>query len=162
MSSHRNPNANENWETPENVRSPIWKLGKIYLDPATTRSNPMDATCIRTPDCDPDGLETNWNEFSGLTFVNPPYRKLWYSKLTLELIRRRPASEVIALLPAKPGTSWFQRIVAHADAAIFIHGRLTFEGAADPAPFESAIVYAGDSSKRFHRALGHLGWSLTL
>lgn len=160
--SKRNPSANENWQTPHEILSGLEKMGGVYFDPTTTKENPVGAQCIRTPDCVPDGLDTNWNEFGELTFVNPPYRALWYAKLHRELVRRRASSEIVALLPAKPGTAWFQKLIVHADAVIFVRGRLTFEGAPDPAPFESALIYAGDREKRFLRSFSDLGWKLSL
>lgn len=159
VSSKRNPNACEDWRTPAAILDPINRhFGRIAFDPATTRDNLTNAEYIRTEDCDPDGLATEWHTFGGLTFVNPPYRKAWYDKIGRELSKRSTDSELIALLPAKPGTAYFQNLVELCDATCFVRGRLTFDGAPTSAPFESALLYAGDRRARFVRAFRRVGW----
>lgn len=161
MSSHRNPQASPNWETPDSILGPIREhWGAIDFDPCTTRDNPTGALNIRTAGCDPNGLETSWSEFPGLAFVNPPYESKWYMKVWRELGSRPQTNEMIALLPAKPGTRYFQKLVVQCDGVIFIRGRLTFRGATMSAPFESALMYAGQSVGRFFDALGHMGWAV--
>jgi hypothetical protein len=159
MSMKRNPNGRGDWQTPEIVLDRVrryWR--KIDLDPATVRENPTKARYIRTPDCDPDGLKTRWSEFKGLTFVNPPYRQPWYNKIFCEMQARPEDNDIIALIPARPGTVYFQNIVGISEMVCFIRGRLMFKGATEPAPFESALVYAGLRDNRFKKAFGDLGW----
>jgi len=171
MSSRRNPAANDDWQTPPNIRELVdsfaLEMGfdRITLDPATTRENPMGAEFIRTPDCDPDGLETEWFELLSdkprFVYVNPPYRAAWYKKIELEAIRMRSAHtncQMVALLPAKPGTKYFADLAQQMDAACFITGRLTFKGAPDQAPFENALLYFGRKRHHFRAAVDHLGW----
>ena len=165
-------NANDNWETPESLLVDILhfayslELAGITLDPATTRENPTGAMRIRTPDCDPDGLETEWayvgvdESGSGLVYVNPPYRAAWYAKIANEADRLMPRGHMISLLPAKPGTKYFQRLASSAEARVFLRGRLTFRGAPDPAPFESALLYWGSAQHRFRAAFEGKGWAI--
>jgi hypothetical protein len=95
--------------------------------------------------------------------VNPPYRAEWYKKIVLEAVRRPHTlapSHMIALLPAKPGTAYFQEIADHMDAGLFIRGRLTFRGAAECAPFESALAYFGPSKHAFRAHFEEIGWAV--
>jgi len=159
MSSKRNPNARDDWQTPRAVLDPIEEhWDSIGLDPATVKSNPTNADRIRTPDHKTDGLETEWLRGPFLTFVNPPYRKPWYDKIIAELRWRHRDAEMIALLQAKPGTGYFQDIVELSDRVCFVRRRLTFVSCDFPAPFESALIYAGDRAARFERAFSSLGW----
>lgn len=173
MSSRRNPAANDDWQTPPNIRELVdsfaWtkNFDRITLDPATTRKNPMGAEFIRTPDCDPDGLETEWFELLSdkprFVYVNPPYRAAWYKKIELEAIRMRSAHtncQMVALLPAKPGTGYFQDLEREASGTVFIRGRLTFVGADSCAPFESALMYFGRDRFSFLAHFQELGWAV--
>ena len=89
--------------------------------------------------------------------MNPPYGRgigEW-TRRCLDQYRENEC-EVIALLPARTDTGWWQDCWA-ADAICFIRGRLKFVGAESSAPFPSALVYWGDRHNRFTRAFAHLG-----
>lgn len=167
MSSKRNPKAKDTWETPDDIVAKVTAFGSyvgtrgITLDPATTKKNPVGAAKIRTPDCDPDGLATDWWFVAGdnsLTFVNPPYRAEWYRKISDEAQQLRPHQHMIALLPAKPGTEYFQSLARYTSAVCFIRGRLTFQGAPEQAPFENALLYFGPRSHPFRAQFETIGW----
>jgi len=171
MSSKRNPAASNNWQTPAGLAGLVDDFAnyrgfdRITLDPATTKENPMGAEFIRTPDCDPDGLQTQWFDMlytePRFVYVNPPYQAAWYAKIHLEGVRMRGAHEnchMIALLPAKPGTQYFANLMGAASANCFVTGRLTFRGAAEPAPFESSLMYWGNKPHHFRAHFEELGW----
>jgi len=91
-----------------------------------------------------DGLQQPW---FGRVFLNPPYGDgidRWIAKLRAEW-RRGDVSELIALLPARTDTQWFDTLTSDVDdfAVCFLQGRLTFVGQRDPAPFPSMAVYFG-------------------
>lgn len=46
---------------------------------------------------------------------------------------------VVALLPSRTDTDWFQSVFTHAKAICFVRGRVKFEGAKDIAPFPSVL-----------------------
>lgn len=165
----RGKDSTDSWQTPNDLLSTVQAFGSyvgargISLDPATVKDNPTRAAKIRTPDCDPDGLETDWTFAAGeggLIFVNPPYRSAWYTKIAEEGQRLRWDQHMIALLPAKVGTGYFQMLVKHAKAIVFIRGRVTFKGAPNPAPFESALLYFGSSPHQFRAQFEKYGWAL--
>jgi hypothetical protein len=163
----RSKNTTDDWQTPNDLLAVVQAFGShlgckgITFDPATVKDNPTRAAFIRTPDCDPDGLQTEWWYVAGdgaLIYVNPPYRAAWYTKIEEEAQRLRVGQHMIALLPAKVGTGYFQDLVEHASAIVFIRGRLTFKGAPDPAPFESALMYFGNKPRQFRAQFEKFGW----
>jgi len=169
MSSKKNPDAKDDWETPNDLLATIEAFGSylgtqgITLDPATTKANPTRADRIRTPECDPDGLTTDWHFVAGapaLIYVNPPYRAAWYAKIAREAPLLREDQHMISLLPAKVGTGYFQRLVGHASAIVFVRGRLMFKGAKDAAPFESALLYFGKKPHQFRAHFEKYGWAI--
>jgi hypothetical protein len=151
----RSPLARNDWQTPELVLERVRRVAPIGLDPCTVRSNPTGAEYIRTPSCDPDGLRTNWTEFNGLVYVNPPYIRTWYDKILKELFNQ---VHIIALIMAKPGAHWFQELIEPCHVVLFWKGRLTFVGAPNSAPFDSAVLYHGPHPDRFRSAFSGCGW----
>jgi hypothetical protein len=165
----RSKNTTDDWQTPNDLLAVVQAFGSwvgckgITLDPATTKENPTRAAKIRTPECDPDGLKTDWSYAvgeEGLIYVNPPYKAAWYTKIGEEAERMRWGQHMIALLPGKPGTGYFQDLVGHSSAIVFIRGRLTFKGAPDPAPFESAMMYFGSKPHQFRAQFEKFGWAV--
>lgn len=143
------------WQTPDDFLDLVRMHGPIMLDPCSSADNPTKAANFFT-EAD-DGLERPW-DVPGLIYVNPPYgRELrwWAPKIALE---GAGGSEIIALLPARTDTNWFQKHIARADVLCFWSGRLTFRGAPDPALFPSVVAYFGDRAKAFKRVFTGKGW----
>lgn len=165
----RSKTSTDDWQTPADLLATVQAFGSylgfkgISLDPATVKENPTGAARIRTPECEPDGLVTDWSYAcgeEGLVYCNPPYRAAWYAKIAEEAERQRWGQHMIALLPAKPGTKYFSSLGQKADALCFITGRLTFKGAPDPAPFESALIYFGCKGHQFRAQFDRHGWCI--
>jgi phage N-6-adenine-methyltransferase len=143
-------------------RTPGWLLegarevfGQIGLDPATEEGNPTGAVHYYTPE--QDGLSRSWTDV-GLVWVNPPYGRgliHWAAKMAEEAAE---GAEILALVPARTDTAWWQEYMASADVVCFIRGRIKFEGADNGAPFPSALVYWGNRAELFARAYGNMGW----
>lgn len=86
-----------------------------------------------------DGLLQNWG--GERVFCNPPYgRELpkWIHKAYEE--SKKENTIVVMLIPARTDTRAFHEYIYHKAEIEFIKGRLTFEGADNPAPFPSMIV----------------------
>lgn len=90
-----------------------------------------------------NGLEKNWRGHT--CWMNPPYGKevgTWVKKALKE---SRNGTTVVALLPVRTDTAWWQdNILLNEDAEVrFLRGRLSFEhpeGSRSYAPFASAVV----------------------
>lgn len=169
--------AKSDWRTPAEVLELVRKVAPIALDPCTTVDNPTEARAVMTLDyaeAIPDGLDCEWvggdglkhtwenvaARLGGLIYVNPPYgRDIW--RWTEKCAEARAAEvDVIALLPARTDTRWWQDDCVPpdaADAVCFWRGRLTFVGAPAPAPFPSALVYWGPNKYRFADAFAARG-----
>src|SRR4030095_1049968 len=97
-----------------------------------------------------NGLEQPWH---GRVYVNPPYGDqiaAWTKKIRDEW-EGENVSEIVALLPARPDTGWWDALTYGTDCCVacFWHGRLTFVGNDDPAPFPSVVVYFGPNHDLF-------------
>lgn len=142
----------DDWHTPPSVLDRVTAaLGAIDLDPCADSGRKVPAAAHFTPD--DDGLSRDW---SGRVFMNPPYGDAisgWVDKLAAEIASGR-VSEAVTLLPARTDTGWWARVPG--TVVCFVTGRLRFSGA-DPAPFPSAVVYAGVDSTRFAAAFADAG-----
>ena len=150
--------AKTDWQTPDEVLDLVRKVGPIDLDPCTTADNPTGAARFFVKG--DNGLKQNWGECIGdneLIFVNPPYGRSigrWTEKCRREAHRR---NRIIALVPDRTDTAWFNDALDSADAACLWRGRITFRGAPAPAPFPSALIYWGDCVSLFANAFRSRG-----
>lgn len=146
------------WNTPPEVIKVVRKMGRIGLDPCSNAQSVVKAEVeYRLPE--QNGLELPWKT-DGLVFVNPPYGRgieAWVSKCRQS--EWQSALGVVALLPARPDTRWWQDNCAPpvSNAVCFLRGRLRFLEAPAPAPFPSALVYWGYRGKAFLEAVQGLG-----
>lgn len=84
-----------------------------------------------------NGLNQPWD---GVCWCNPPYGSdigKWVKKSYSASTR---GATVVCLLPARTDTRWFHDWVLGKAELRFIKGRLTFEGAKNPAPFPSMLA----------------------
>jgi hypothetical protein len=137
--------TSEHWCTPAVVLDLVRKFngGQIGLDPCSNEGSIVDARIAWTS----GGLEEEWDGH-GLVYCNPPYGRsleYWTSKMSTEA---RVRVEIIALLPARTDTAWFDSVWT-AQALRFWRGRLKFLGASSSAPFPSCLAYWGPRVFRF-------------
>lgn len=128
--------ARPDWGTPPEVFARLDREFHFDLDAAASRVN---AKCSRYFTEAQDGLHQRW---TGRVWLNPPYGRgigAWTAKCVLE--SRLGAQAVVALLPARTDTAWWERDVMGAATEVrLVRGRIRFVGAATGAPFPSAIV----------------------
>jgi site-specific DNA-methyltransferase (adenine-specific) len=139
------------WQTPHEVFNNLaLRFGPFDLDPCGDRNSYASQHCGTYYAIGGLGLE--WN---GRVFVNPPYgRGLgdWIAKCSYEVAYGK-AEVVVALLPARTDTRWFQHYILpcrvahdgmvlgpHVREILFLKGRLRFVGASASAPFPSVVV----------------------
>jgi hypothetical protein len=146
--------------TPHEFLESVYRVfdGHPDLDPcAESQKNPNVPATKHYTEQD-DGLSLPWH---GKVFLNPPYGReilAWMEKLRAEWTRG-DVTEIIALLPARTDTEWFDVITRETDDAVicFLFGRLTFVGNHDPAPFPSMAVYFGPYHNVFAEEFIKLG-----
>lgn len=172
------PSQTHDWATPKGLMDQIWVEFKPDLDPCGAREHHYSAWLIEhyggrfmdgsTPAM--DGLTQPWH--CRCAYMNPPYgdplRKFWVPKAVRE-VECGNAGMVVALLPARTDTRWWQRYVIHQVESQwelsnnklariakechpnlllcrFLPGRLKFGESKNSAPFPSAIVVWGSNA----------------
>lgn len=76
--------------------------------------------------------------------MNCPYGRalpVWANKIVDEAAR---GCEIIALVPARTDTRWWQLLHGVASSTLLWRGRIKFRGATAGAPFPSAVFAFGD------------------
>lgn len=139
------------WGTPVDLFERLHAKYRFTYDPASRHTNHLCGT-YSTVDgtygtgvlgepvqlTDEDGLSASWQGHR--IFLNPPYgREIgdWVRKAAEE---SQGSALVVALLPVRTGTRWWREwVVPYADIE-YLPGRLTFVGAVNSAPFDSAIA----------------------
>ena len=134
MNSGMYSSKSDEWTTPKDLFDKLNRRFLFDLDPAATFQNHLCPTFYTKED---SGLDHSWEGWR--VFVNPPYSRIkdWALKCCLEGIR---ADCIVALVPARTDTQWFQGIMACADKIVFIKGRLKFGDGKGSAPFPSALA----------------------
>lgn len=124
----------QDWGTPKSLFDDLDGEFQFNLDPCAT---PENAKCDRYFTPDEDGLKQLWH---GRVFLNPPYGReigKWVEKAYHEA--QNHSEIVVCLVPSRTDTKWWHNYAMRGEIR-FIQGRITFEGAKNPAPFPSAIV----------------------
>lgn len=144
----------DDWETPQWLFDEIDEVWHFDLDPCSTDEN---AKCDLHYTRDDDGLAMSWGGHR--CFVNPPYGRgigEWMKKAATE--SRKPGTIVVALVPARTDTAWWNDwVVPHATEIQFIRGRLKFERAGvtlSSSPFPSALVRYGGALPSTNKPAG--------
>lgn len=145
--------ARGDWCTPKPVLDLVNRVlfEGICLDPCSNEQSIVGALAMMTTRSANDGgLGADWALYGDTVYVNPPYGRgigEWVTKCMVQS-EENPSMEIIALLPARPDTKWFQHAWS-ADAICFWRGRIKFIGAKSGAPFPSAVCYWGPNRYTF-------------
>lgn len=141
------------WNTPRAVFDPLDGIYHFDLDPCSDGTNPR---CERFFTAKQDGLKQVWK--ANAVWLNPPYARgvtgKWMKKAK-ESVAKGDCKIVVALIPVRTGSKWFQEwVLGKADKVMFLEGRVHFikngvetEGTAKPAAFDSVIVIYDGSRK---------------
>lgn len=145
----------DDWLTPTEVLDRVLEVfGEVDLDPCSNSIAHPRVPARRHLARQDDGLAHDWE---GRVFMNPPYGRdvaLWVAKLAGEMEAGR-VTEAIALVAARTDTGWFRALPMA--LVCFPAGRLSFSDHETPAPFPSAISYAGPRPEAFTASFASLG-----
>lgn len=125
----------EEWATPDVLYHELDAEFQFTVDVCASADNAKYSRYWTKAD---DGLAQPWA--GERCFMNPPYGRAiarWVEKAAREAAA---GALVVALLPARTDTRWWQRHVLAAGEVRFLPGRLRFNGAKTGAPFPSAVV----------------------
>jgi phage N-6-adenine-methyltransferase len=122
------------WETPQPFFDALDAEFHFTLDVA---AQPGNAKCARYHTREVDGLAQHWE---GTCWCNPPYGRTIGDWVKKAAVSAQAGATVVCLLPVRTDTKWWQRYCIPPAEVRFVPGRLTFRGAANPAPFPNAVV----------------------
>lgn len=137
------------WETPDELFRYLNKIFRFEIDLAANREN---AKCQRFIGEEMDSLAIDWGAFRGQTcWLNPPYGKNLGSWMHKCVEAKNKGVTVVALVPVRSDTIWWNVSVKGHAVVLPIQGRIKFKGGASCAPFPSCIViyFGKDASCRF-------------
>lgn len=150
--------ASVEWFTPPEIIEAVLKLyqGEITTDPAARMHNDPALPVSYSYTKEENGLSWPWK---GKVYLNPPYSGrvlLWMDKAVKEY-RAGNIQEILILWKSSTDTQAFRKITEIADHVCFISGRLKFSGSKNPAPFPSALFYAGHHKDAFRDLFSEFG-----
>lgn len=122
------------WETPQRFFDMLNAEFHFTVDVCADASN---AKCAQYFTPEQDGLKQRWE---AVCFMNPPYGAeigRWVQKAFESSLF---GATVVCLLPARTDTRWWHNYVTLASEIRYLPRRLKFGGAANSAPFPSAVV----------------------
>lgn len=124
----------QDYGTPQSLFDFLDAEFKFTLDAFASSEN---AKCPTYFTKEQDALSQDWGEH--IVFMNPEYKHL---RAAIEKAHgaAQAGATVVALIPARTCTRAWHDHIMHANEIRFLRGRLTFEGASQPAPFPSCIV----------------------
>ena len=126
------------WETPPAVFAEYDAEFHFTLDVCATAENTKVPDHYFTPEM--GGLVQDWGD--AICWMNPPYGDQigqWMEKAYLSSLA---GATVVALVSSRTGTAWWHAWVLEKAEVRLRKGRITFEGALDPAGFASvAVIY---------------------
>lgn len=127
--------ASDHWATPGDVYAALDKEFGFNYDPCPLGRAPLPLLDEKAEAIE-DGLSSEWGT---CTFVNPPYSEieLWCNKAVREWGKGKT---VVMLIPSRTDTRYWHDYIMKASEIRFCRGRLRFGGAANSAPFPSAII----------------------
>ena len=106
--------ATDEYCTPSTI---VAALGSFTLDPcASKHTHHADVNWTKKD----NGLSRDWR---GRVFLNPPYSYPLIEQFTEKFIVH---GNGIALVLARTGTKWFQKLAASSDAIFLLQGRIKF------------------------------------
>ncbi len=139
------------WGTPQPLFDVINKEFHLNLDVCATAEN---AKCQRYFTPEMDAFKQQWN---GRCWMNPPYgRQIGHWLAAAFSAAYDEGNLVVCLVPARTDTRWWWDYARWGEVR-FLPGRLTFEGASDPAPFPSAIIVFRE--RLFQPRESHVYWN---
>lgn len=148
------------WRTPRKyLDAARIVLGKIDLDPASSKEANATVRAAKFYTEEDNGLEKPWN---GTVWLNPPYggeARLFVERLLREYQVGNVTAALLLVNSHPTETKWFQDLFNY--SICFIRGRIDFGGpsreVSSTSTHGSAIAYLGDDIDKFKEAFSEFG-----
>ena len=164
--AHVGQNTGEfEWYTPpQYIEAARFVMGKIDLDPASSKTANEIVKAKKFFTVKEDGLKQEW---FGNVWMNPPYSQplidLFCEKLVSEY-RDKNIHQACVLVNNATETAWGQRLLTSCSATCFVKGRIKFvdkEGNPGGAPLQGQmILYFGQQGELFETTFNKFGQTL--
>lgn len=125
----------QDWRTPKSIFDPLNAEFGFSCDVAASPQNALLPIFFTS---ETDGLKHSWK--GHVCFCNPPFvhTAKWVRKALAET--REHAVITVMILPARTGNKIWHEVILPFCEVRFIPGRVHFDGADYPAPFDLAVV----------------------
>lgn len=149
--AHVSNNSGENeWYTPpQYIESARKVMGRIDLDPSSTKAANQIIKAKRFYDAEMDGLVHPWK---GCIWMNPPYSQPEIWKF-IDKLETEQYEQAIILVNNATETKWGQKLLSLSAAVCFHTGRIRFvspDGELGDAPLQGQMIaYIGPKFKEF-------------
>jgi ParB family chromosome partitioning protein len=157
----KNTGENEWYTPPEYIEAAKSLMGRIDLDPASSRKANEIVGANKYFSMEDDGLSKKW---AGKVWLNPPYSQPLISSFSEAVSRKYETGEITeacVLVNNATETSWFQRMLKVTAAVCFPSGRIRFinkDGKPFGAPLQGqAILYFGKNKDEFGKVFSKFG-----
>lgn len=149
--AHVSNNSGDNeWYTPpQYIESARKVMGRIDLDPSSTKAANQIIKAKRFYDAEMDGLVQPWK---GCIWMNPPYSQPEIWKF-IDKLETEQYEQAIILVNNATETKWGQKLLSLSAAVCFHTGRIRFvspDGELGDAPLQGQMIaYIGPKFKEF-------------
>lgn len=132
MPKQKPGNSRQNYGTPENFLNAVKKFLRIkrfQLDIAADAQNTVAKRYFTEEDN--AFAQPTW-KVKGWSWLNPPFSQIapWVERCAYE--KTAYGASIAVLVPASVGANWWKEHVHGKAFALFLNGRITFVGEADP------------------------------
>lgn len=130
--------ARVDWNTPQNIVELVHEFfgGPPDVDPCSNPNSIVQARREYMRERDENGLVVEWSK---TFFLNPPYGTGVLNWVIKAANQAAQGATGLGLMPQRTDSRWGQYVLSEAAAVCFLRGRVTFVGAASPAPFPCMV-----------------------
>lgn len=142
--------SDQSYQTPISLLEAIKVNVQIKGFDIDLAASPENTVCSKYFTEEDNALMQNWKVGDGWNYCNPPFSDIepWVAKAYYEAMTN--GAQTIVLVPASVGSNWWAKFVHEKAMVYFMNGRITFVGAKDPYPKDTALLFYSPNSPYSH------------